>query len=73
MSGDSNQLTCEAFQNVIAELVGRGINVKDHPHAVACPGCRELLQDLETILAMRHPKLTKPPSDAKTPTLKRIY
>lgn len=49
MPEDANQLTCEEFQDQLAELIGSGVDVEDHPHARACSTCRKLLADLESI------------------------
>lgn len=49
MPEDASQLSCKEFQDQLAELIGSGADVQDHPHARACSTCRELLLDLETI------------------------
>jgi len=49
MSEDLRKLTCEEFQNQIAESVGSGADVENHPHVQACAICRQLLHDLKTI------------------------
>ena len=49
MSEDLRNLTCEEFQNRIAELVGSGAKVEDHPHVKVCAICSQLLHDLKAI------------------------
>ena len=49
MSEDFRELTCEEFQNQIAELVGSGAKVDNHPHVTGCAICSQLLHDLKTI------------------------
>jgi hypothetical protein len=49
MSEDMRKLTCEEFQNQIAELVGSGRKIEDHAHVRVCANCNQLLHDLKTI------------------------
>ncbi len=49
MTGDSNHLSCAAFQAQLPDLIASGENVADHPHLRSCKLCRALLADLETI------------------------
>jgi len=49
MNGDPNNLTCEQFQAQLADLIGTGGNVGEHPHLQTCENCRALLADLQTI------------------------
>ena len=49
MSEDLRKWTCEEFQNLIAELVGSGTEVENHPHVKACAICSRLQHDLKTI------------------------
>jgi len=49
MFEESRKLTCEEFQNLIAELVGSGAEVECHPHLKACAICSQLVHDLDTI------------------------
>ena len=49
MTMDPNSMTCEEFQNQLAELVGSGADVANHPHLATCDNCRRLYQDLQTI------------------------
>jgi len=49
MPDDANNLTCEQFQNQLAELIGSGVGVEDNPNARACSTCRKLLLELEAI------------------------
>lgn len=49
MTGDPNHMTCPEFQAQMAELIGSGQDVTDHPHLRDCANCRALLADLQTI------------------------
>jgi len=49
MSEDFRTLSCEVFQNQIAELVASGAKVEDHPHVKVCAICSQLLHDLKSI------------------------
>jgi hypothetical protein len=49
MSDNFRKLTCDKFQNQIAELVGSGANVENHPHVEVCAICGQLVHDLKTI------------------------
>lgn len=42
-------MTCQEFQEQMAELIGSGEDLKNHPHLLACATCRALLADLQTI------------------------
>jgi predicted anti-sigma-YlaC factor YlaD len=49
MNDERKELSCEAFQAQLPDLIGSGENVADHPHLKDCDLCRALLADLETI------------------------
>ena len=49
MSENANQLSCEAFQAQLPDMIGSGVNLANHPHLRDCELCRALLADLETI------------------------
>jgi predicted anti-sigma-YlaC factor YlaD len=49
MTVDPKPMSCEEFQDQMAELIGSGADVSNHPHLQTCPLCRALLNDLETI------------------------
>lgn len=50
MTIDPKSMSCEEFQNQLAELVGSGADVKNHPHITICENdCLRLYQDLQTI------------------------
>jgi predicted anti-sigma-YlaC factor YlaD len=49
MTVDQKSMSCEEFQSQLAELVGSGANVSNHPHIKECDNCRRLYQDLQTI------------------------
>ena len=53
MSEDLRNLTCEEFQNQIAELVGSGAKIENHPHLKVCAICSQLLNDLTTMQKTR--------------------
>jgi predicted anti-sigma-YlaC factor YlaD len=49
MTGDPKNMTCQEFQAQLADLIGSGIDVSNHPHLQTCDTCRALLAELETI------------------------
>jgi hypothetical protein len=50
MTIDPKSMSCEEFQDQLAELVGSGADVLNHPHIKACKNdCLRLYQDLQTI------------------------
>ncbi|HEX3894210.1 MAG TPA: hypothetical protein VHW46_16670 [Terracidiphilus sp.] len=49
MTGDPKNLSCEEFQSQLADLIGSGEDVTQHPHLLTCSNCRALLADLQTI------------------------
>jgi hypothetical protein len=49
MNGDRSTLSCAEFQAQMAELIGSGEDLAEHPHLKDCDGCRALLADLQTI------------------------
>jgi hypothetical protein len=49
MNHDPKSMSCHEFQDQLAELIGSGANVDNHPHLQTCELCRALLNDLETI------------------------
>jgi hypothetical protein len=49
MSQDPESMTCQEFQEQLAELIGSGADVENHPHLKNCELCKALLSDLETI------------------------
>jgi hypothetical protein len=50
MTVDSKSMSCEEFQSQLAELVGSGADVMNHPHIRDCKNnCRQLYGDLQTI------------------------
>ena len=49
MKPDPRNMSCEEFQSQLAELVGTGEDVSQHPHLQTCDTCRALLADLQTI------------------------
>ena len=46
---DRNNMSCEDFQDQMAELIGSGEDLSTHPHLQTCTRCRALLSELETI------------------------
>ncbi len=40
---------CVAFQNQIADLLGSGEELQNHPHMIGCERCRAFVKDLEYI------------------------
>ncbi len=49
MTEDRNNLSCQEFQEQLADLIGTGEDVGNHPHLQGCQNCRALLADLQTI------------------------
>lgn len=49
MSVDPKSMSCEEFQSQLAELVGSGANVENHPHVKECAICRQLIEELQVI------------------------
>jgi hypothetical protein len=49
MTGDPNNQSCQDFQAHLADLIGSGEDVTNHPHLQSCATCRALLADLQTI------------------------
>jgi hypothetical protein len=49
MTADPKKMTCEQFQSQLADLIGTGEDVSQHPHLQTCATCRALLADLQTI------------------------
>ena len=50
MTVDSKSMSCEEFQSQLADLIGSGANVVDHPHISECKNnCLRLYEDLQTI------------------------
>jgi hypothetical protein len=44
-------MSCEEFQEQLAELIGSGANASAHPHLQNCDLCRAFFADLEAIAA----------------------
>ena len=49
MTIDPKSMSCEEFQSQLAELVGSGADVANHPHIRECENRPRLYQDLQTI------------------------
>ncbi len=60
-----HMMTCDEFQEQLAELIGSGAKISDHPHIQTCDRCRALLSDLETIAeaARQLFPVVEPPDD----------
>ena len=50
MTIDPKSMSCEEFQSQLAELVGSGADVENHPHIKECDICRQLYEELQTIV-----------------------
>jgi hypothetical protein len=50
MTIDPKSMSCEEFQSQLAELVGSGADVENHPHIQQCEICRQLYEELQTIV-----------------------
>jgi len=49
VTNDPAKISCTDFQARLPELIGTGVDVKEHPHIQNCELCRALMADLETI------------------------
>jgi hypothetical protein len=49
MPEDASKLTCEEFQNQLAELLASGADIANDPHAKTCEGCCGFIRDLYRI------------------------
>jgi hypothetical protein len=49
MTENRKDLSCQEFQEQMADLIASGDHVSNHPHLQNCANCRALLADLETI------------------------
>ena len=43
MTGDPNNLSCQEFQERLADLIGSGEDAACHPHILTCANCRAFL------------------------------
>ena len=51
MIDNRKNLSCEQFQEQLAELIGSGADASTHPHVLECDLCRSFLSELEAIAA----------------------
>jgi hypothetical protein len=49
MNNNSSKMSCADFQDRMAELIGSGEDLTEHPHLKDCADCRALLAELQTI------------------------
>jgi predicted anti-sigma-YlaC factor YlaD len=64
MTKKPDEMSCEVFQSQLADLIGSGEDISNHPHLKSCPRCRALLDDLQTIAeAARQLLPAEPPED----------
>lgn len=64
MTHKPGDMSCEEFQAQLADLIGSGEDLNQHPHLKECPRCRALLADLQTIAdAARELLPVEPPKD----------
>lgn len=42
-------VTCAQFQNELADLIARDVDLYSHPHLQRCENCRRVIVDLEII------------------------
>jgi predicted anti-sigma-YlaC factor YlaD len=52
MIDNRKEMSCEAFQEQLAELIGTGADVSSHAHLQNCDLCRAFFADLEAIAAV---------------------
>ena len=43
------KLACDQFLGELAELIGSGADLHDHPHVKGCARCRQIVEELEVI------------------------
>ncbi len=53
MTGDRENMSCQEFQEQLADLIGSGEDASAHPHLQTCETCRALLAELQTIAGRR--------------------
>ncbi len=64
MTKKPDEMSCEEFQSQLADLIGSGEDISNHPHIKSCPRCSALLADLQTIAdAARQLLPVEPPED----------
>lgn len=58
----TENMSCTEFQRVLPEIIGKGEDVRNHPHLKSCHNCSDLVQDLvyiaeqaKLLLPMRDP------------------
>jgi hypothetical protein len=51
MMDNRKNVSCEEFQEGLAELIGTGADASAHPHVQTCELCRAFVSDLEAIAA----------------------
>ncbi len=51
MIDNRKNISCEDFQEQLAELIGSGADASAHPHVQSCELCRAFVADLEAIAA----------------------
>ena len=62
MTGEPDNLSCQEFQENLADLIGSG-EAADHPHLKTCANCRALLADLQAIADAARELLPPDPGD----------
>lgn len=64
MTQGPHSMTCQEFQEQMADMIGSGQDLTQHPHLASCENCRALLADLQTIAeAARQLLPVDPPDD----------
>lgn len=51
MIDNRKDMSCEDFQEQLAELIGSGADATSHPHVQSCDLCRAFVADLQAIAA----------------------
>jgi hypothetical protein len=51
MIDHGKDISCEDFQDQLAELIGTGADASAHPHVQSCDLCRAFVSDLQAIAA----------------------
>jgi hypothetical protein len=63
MTGDPKNMSCQEFQERLAELIGSGEDAASHPHLQTCANCRAFLADLQAIADAARQLLLEEPDE----------
>jgi hypothetical protein len=63
MTGDPKNMSCQEFQESLADLIGSGEDAASHPHLQSCANCRAFLADLQAIADAARQLLLEEPDE----------